>query len=569
MEHANHKDHRKSSSAKDVPIEIRCDLNGAHVHLKRGRFLGKGSFACCFEFIDKIGEKSYAAKVISRATITDQSQNDKIVREAQIHTGLDHPNIVKLLDYFDDERNVYFMLEICSGRSLMELHTSRKTITEPEARYYLTQLVSGVQYLHENKIIHRDLKLANLLLTNGMTVKIADFGLAVRESDIERCQFEKCGTPNYISPEMLRQKGHSYPVDIWAIGIVLYILLSGIPPFETADLHETYRRIESNTYTFTPEINNSAQDLITRLLAPNPINRPLASQICQHKFFTVQNCPTRLPLSSIVATPRIKGSRTNESKVEKMEEDQPLVPALSLNANEAHNISVSTSLHNIIRLLVPFDQFSESPTQEQLEKDDEYPAGRPICWVTRWVDSSANFGIAYELNNGSIGFLFRDDTKLIIDSSGMRFQYIGAEGNENYYEFNDYPPQLQKKVDLIGSMYDFMRDLETSGKAMMTSDEKQVESMTLERWPSVLKCYIEEEPELVVAFCTSDGSLQVNFKKPHVKAIISSTLSAVTLIYEEECLTYKVAQLCSPNCPSEILLLLKRVKQIAVKMMNY
>lgn len=131
---------------------------------------------------------------------------------------------------------------------MMELHKRRKTITEPETRFYMKQILSGVQYLHHNRIIHRDLKLGNLFLNDELHVKIGDFGLAARiEYEGERKK-TLCGTPNYIAPEILNKKGHSFEVDIWSIGCIMYTLLIGRPPFETNSLKETYTKIKKCDY---------------------------------------------------------------------------------------------------------------------------------------------------------------------------------------------------------------------------------------------------------------------------------------------------------------------------------
>jgi polo-like kinase 1 len=130
-------------------------------------------------------------------------------------------------------------------------------------------MLSAIKYMHKNKIIHRDLKLGNLFLSEKMEIKIGDFGLATKvEFEGERKR-TVCGTPNYIAPEILESKnGHSYEVDIWSLGVIIYTLLIGKPPFETNDVKSTYRRIRMNAYSF-PEhipISNGAKNLITRIL---------------------------------------------------------------------------------------------------------------------------------------------------------------------------------------------------------------------------------------------------------------------------------------------------------------
>ena len=166
-------------------------------------------------------------------------------------------------------------------RSLMELHKRRKAITEPETRYFMRHILLGVLYLHENKIIHRDLKLGNVFLNDNMECKIGDFGLATRvDYDGERKK-TLCGTPNYIAPEVLGKKGHSYEVDVWSLGCILYTLLVGKPPFETQTLKDTYNRIKKNEYHIPSRVGPLAKNLIQKLLQHEPNRRPSVAQILQ------------------------------------------------------------------------------------------------------------------------------------------------------------------------------------------------------------------------------------------------------------------------------------------------
>lgn len=176
------------------------------------------------------------------------NQKEKMTQEITIHKSLQHKNIVRFLNFFDDANNVYIVLELCKQRSMMELHKRRHVITDYECRFYIYQILDGVKYLHENNIIHRDLKLGNLFLNDNLNVKIGDFGLATRiEFNGERKK-TLCGTPNYIAPEILAKKGHSFEVDIWSIGCVMFTLLVGQPPFETKTLKDTYARIRNCEY---------------------------------------------------------------------------------------------------------------------------------------------------------------------------------------------------------------------------------------------------------------------------------------------------------------------------------
>jgi polo-like kinase 1 len=167
-------------------------------------------------------------------------------------------------------------------------------LNELEVKYYVEQIISALKYLREKQIIHRDLKLGNLFLNEKMEVKVGDFGLATKlDFDGERKR-TVCGTPNYIAPEVLDGKsGHSYEVDIWSLGVIIYTLIIGKPPFETSDVKATYQRIKANSYTF-PEhvpISDAAKDLITRILSKDPARRPTLEEILRHEFFTSNQIP--------------------------------------------------------------------------------------------------------------------------------------------------------------------------------------------------------------------------------------------------------------------------------------
>lgn len=208
----------------------------------------QGGFAKCYEIQNVQSDRIFAGKIVPKSLMIKHNQREKMTQEIAIHQSLDHKNIVKFLSFFEDTTNVYIVLELCKKRSMMELHKRRRVITDYECRFYVYQILEGVKYLHDNNIIHRDLKLGNLFLNDQLNVKIGDFGLATRiEFDGERKK-TLCGTPNYIAPEILTKTGHSFEVDIWSIGCVMYTLLVGQPPFETKTLRDTYSRIKKCDY---------------------------------------------------------------------------------------------------------------------------------------------------------------------------------------------------------------------------------------------------------------------------------------------------------------------------------
>lgn len=188
----------------------------------------------------------------------------------------------------------------------MDLTRKRKFLTEPECRFFLVQIVGAVKYMHSFGVIHRDLKLGNIFLDSDMNVKIGDFGLAAILCSKSDRKKTICGTPNYIAPEVLfgKDKGHSYEVDIWSIGIILYVMLFGKPPFQSKNVNTIYERIKANDYTFpeTSEVSQEAKDLISSLLADDPNSRPSLDNIINHPFFN-KEFPDALDSSIITQVP--------------------------------------------------------------------------------------------------------------------------------------------------------------------------------------------------------------------------------------------------------------------------
>jgi len=244
----------------------------------------------------------YAGKVIPKASLQSNSARKKLQNEIRIHRSVKHPNVVRFERYFEDPENIVILLELCTQQTLMELVKRRKNLTETEAQCYLFQLVNVVHSLHQSSIIHRDLKLGNLFLSQNMEIKVGDFGLATRVDHPEERKKTICGTPNYIAPEVIadRNAGHSFEVDTWAIGVIAFTLLFGRPPFETASVKTTYERIRNNVYTFPDSVyvTPAAKDFISSILHPDPAKRPSLTDLRMHPFFTQSPFPACLPAAT-------------------------------------------------------------------------------------------------------------------------------------------------------------------------------------------------------------------------------------------------------------------------------
>lgn len=294
-------------------------------------------------------KETFAGKIVSKKLMMKHNQRDKMTQEIKIHQSLQHTNVVRFLSFFDDSNNVYIVLELCKQRSMMELHKRRPIVTEYECRFYIHQILEGVRYLHDNRIIHRDLKLGNLFLNDKLNVKIGDFGLATRiEYDGERKK-TLCGTPNYIAPEILNKKGHSYEVDIWSIGCVMFTLLVGQPPFETKTLKDTYSKIRKCDYKLPQSLRKYPADLIMKMLQSDPTQRPSVHKCATHPFLTEYFIPKSLPVSCLTCAPRmdqLEGSERDGHK-DNGNDRRPLSELNNDNGKERMSLSMDFPPHLI------------------------------------------------------------------------------------------------------------------------------------------------------------------------------------------------------------------------------
>ena len=255
------------------------------------RSRAQGGFAKCYRFKDTKTNKVYAGKVISKKLLQKSKAKAKLHIEIKLHRDLNHRRIVKMKCWFEDVNNAYIVLELCPNLCMSQLVKRRKLLTEYEARFYMLQLIEGVQFLHAQNIIHRDLKLGNIFLDANMDIKIGDFGLAAKLDYDGQRKKTICGTPNYIAPEILDGKtGHGPPVDIWSMGVILYTFILGRPPYETTDTH-------SLPPWFPPEksMSSDAKALVRRMLKLFPEDRPSLKSMRNDPYFLCNQTPHCIP----------------------------------------------------------------------------------------------------------------------------------------------------------------------------------------------------------------------------------------------------------------------------------
>uniref|UniRef100_A0A4W5NTK1 calcium/calmodulin-dependent protein kinase n=1 Tax=Hucho hucho TaxID=62062 RepID=A0A4W5NTK1_9TELE len=234
--------------------------------------------------------QEFAAKIINTKKLSARD-HQKLEREARICRLLKHPNIVRLHESISEEGFHYLVFDLVTGGELFEDIVAREYYSEADASQCINQILESVHHMHQHDIVHRDLKPENLLLASklkGAAVKLADFGLAIEVQGDEQAWFGFAGTPGYLSPEVLRKDPYGKPVDIWACGVVLYILLVGYPPFWDEDQHKLYQQIKAGAYDFpSPEwdtVTPEAKNLINQMLTINPTKRITADQALKHPW---------------------------------------------------------------------------------------------------------------------------------------------------------------------------------------------------------------------------------------------------------------------------------------------
>ncbi|KAK0084064.1 hypothetical protein PV325_007665 [Microctonus aethiopoides] len=527
---------------ESVIPDVIYDDNTGKSYIK-GRFFGKGGFAKCYEIRESKSQGIYAGKIVPRSMMTKNSQREKMTQEIAIHKTLKHKNVVGFYGFFDDHYNIYIILELCRKRSMMELHKRRKALTECETRYFMKQILDGVHYLHKNRIIHRDLKLGNLFLDDELTVKIGDFGLATRLAHDGERKKTLCGTPNYIAPEILTKVGHSYEVDVWSIGCIMYTLLVGKPPFETSTLRETYARIKSVNYKTPTHISGPAITMISNTLQGIPSKRPSVSKLLNDPFLTSGYLPLSLPLSCLTMAPRLDtleshNQRKPLSEMNQNEADDkavfrlPVSPARKIKGIETLS-ETQKSGRDIRKMLITLKEQVAAVLLTNPERQDASsaventdPSAQPFLWVSKWVDYSDKYGFGYQLCDDGVGVMYNDGTRLIMLANKHNIHYINRDLNEMYYTVKDYPPSLEKKMKLMNFFLQYMNEhlMKAGGSIVIKNSDSMSRIPYMHQW---------FRTQTAVVMQLNNGSVQINFLD-HTKIIMCPLMAAVTYIDQEK-----------------------------------
>jgi len=247
---------------------------------KIGQQLGEGAFGEVRKCTHRETKEVRAVKVLKKESM-DAAEKEAMLNEIRILKSLDHPNIVKIYEYFEDEKRFYIVTDLIKGGELFDEIIKRGKFDEKNASILIKAMLSCIAYCHDNNVVHRDLKPENVLLEDSKEfdqIKMIDFGTAVPYKQGSKLT-EMIGTPYYIAPEVLAKK-YGKECDMWSLGVITYILMSGLPPFNGQTDDEIMKAIKKGSFNFNNAawkgVSNDCKDFITQLLTYKPENRPTA-----------------------------------------------------------------------------------------------------------------------------------------------------------------------------------------------------------------------------------------------------------------------------------------------------
>jgi len=273
--------------------------NEFHKLYELGKILGRGNYSVVKEAVERNNpDKKVAVKCVTKAKLTKEDE-EALTIETQILREMDHPNIIKMFNCYEDEEKYYLVTEMMTGGELFDRIVEKEFYSEADAQKVLSTLGAALLYCHVRGVVHRDLKPENILLTNqndDASIKIADFGFAKKVTGAGpgdgASLTTACGTPGYVAPEIINGKQYGKEVDMWSLGVILYILLCGYPPFHDDNQVQLFKMIRKGQYEFDKpywdNVSAEAKDLITHLLCVDASKRYTVEQMLDHKWLKTE-----------------------------------------------------------------------------------------------------------------------------------------------------------------------------------------------------------------------------------------------------------------------------------------
>ena len=285
----SHESENLSKYIKDYYIAHSCYPPTDISFYKFGRVIGRGAFGKVNLGLNILTGRIVAIKSFNKKNISNEKAKKKILYETNLMRGLYHPSVTKILETFETDQYMLIIMEYISGGNLQNFVKKRRKLCEKTAKILFRQLIQGIKYIHSKGIVHRDIKLENILLDLNNIVKICDFGVGKITQKGQKL-LDQCGTPVYMAPEIIQGEGYEgFPVDIWSAGVALYIMLSGNIPFNRDKTHDLQSAIINLPYKKIDDVSDNANDLLKNILEKNPSKRFNPDQILEHPWMIEHN----------------------------------------------------------------------------------------------------------------------------------------------------------------------------------------------------------------------------------------------------------------------------------------
>lgn len=481
-------------------VVFRDNITG-HV-FTRGPLLGKGGFGFVYVTTMPGYSRRMVLKAIPTARITKPSQRQRIHTEVSLHKSLKHENVAKLYHSFEEDHVICMVIERCE-RSLLDLLSSQnRRVKIEDCSVVIRQVLMALNYLHSKQIIHRDIKLGNVLLKQDLVVKLIDFGLAKEYNPSDKPTI--CGTPNYLAPEVLSHKGHKPVSDIWSVGCVLVVLLSGHAPFEGETTDETYDMIINNEPKLPDHIPEFVTNFIKCTLEKDHNSRITGTELLRHNYiYKYQNVPARTSGPMDNRTP---------NKLKNTDEEP-------------------TSLLNYI------DTIPSKNAKIVLKDCGNSESSNEYLWVQCWIDyTNKDCGFAYRISNDTVGVKLKvNKISYIVKrninrrNEDMRYEYY-SESRNKLIEFRGnnhmdvkFDDRFKRHVDEMKHLVDYYDEYMSAHLINNNNNHKKSDE---NKHSTQIKLLDWTKNKTYVAMALTNYTIQVNFFLTHFKVIIQGQFNS-------------------------------------------
>jgi len=381
------------------------DVNGKYPESRiefylYGRQIGHGAFGKVNLALHVASGRLVAIKTFSKKHLKNKHAKQKIKHEINILSHLRHPFINQILDSFETDKHIFIVMEYVCG-DLLDFIRKRGKLSESISKLIFKQIIEGLRYIHKKKIVHRDIKLDNILIDLTNTVKICDFGVSRKLSNGD-VMYEHCGTPAYIAPEIFQNKGYEgYLCDIWSAGVTLYYMLSGSQPFRANSIKELEKIVIQGSFDEIEEISKEANDLIKEMLQVDPKKRINIDKILKHPWLQNVDLENRKNLNLFTESEKILLSKFDVDYLTSQKEE--LIENFSMKNLETNNNE--SNLHNgdtKSLIFAPYNSYIEEPRENLVFEEDKIYEELEIlneACKFGWKVQQAN--IKYELSNNN------------------------------------------------------------------------------------------------------------------------------------------------------------------------